>query len=287
MKHLACILGLILSTNSFAQTTTLSETDAKDLYSKRGSDSMNAKKAADMYGQLAGSAASDQDFARYKVGQADSLYFYAVNLSDRKTKLSVLESGQDAALAAAAKLEAKRGQPKNNNDSTLLAEAYYSYSASKAKWGSIKGILSAAGQWKGLAKYLEAGKKLDAEPGDYGFNRILGIGHHRVPGFFGGDSDLALPNIEAAYTNTLVDTPNGLETSSRVGTTLYYLEILASEDEVDTFCEVFEGFLDYDDAAMKSIYPEKYPENKMDLDEYKNDPSDEHEKIQEFADDEC
>lgn len=38
---------------------------------------------------------------------------------------------------------------------------------------------------------------------------------------------------------------------------------------------------------MDTIYPEKYPENKMDLDEYNNDPSSEHEDIQEYADDEC
>lgn len=288
MKHLACsfgLLGLLLSTSAFAQSTP-SENDAKDLYSKRGSDHMNAKKSADMYAQLAGSAQTDQDFARFKIGEADSLYYYGVNLDKKKDKLAVLEKGQDAALAAAKKLEKKLGEPKNNNDSSLLAEAYYAYGAAKAKWGSVKGLLSAAGQWKGLTEYLEAGKSLDPAPGDYGFNRILGIGHHRVPGFFGGEGDKALPNLEDAYNGTLVTTANGLETSSRVGTTLYYLEVLADEKDVDTFCEVYEGFLDYQ-SSMDTIYPEKYPENKMDLDEYNNDPSSEHEDIQEYADDEC
>lgn len=58
MKHLACsfgLLGLLLSSSAMAQSTP-SENDAKDLYAKRGSDHMNAKKSADMYAQLAGSA---------------------------------------------------------------------------------------------------------------------------------------------------------------------------------------------------------------------------------------
>ena len=91
MKHLLCVLGFVVSSGAFAQSLP-SETDAKDLYSKRGADYLNAKKSADMYEQLAVNTSDSTTKARYLVGQADALYYYAVNLSDDSLKKLTLEN---------------------------------------------------------------------------------------------------------------------------------------------------------------------------------------------------
>jgi hypothetical protein len=290
MKHLLCVLGLIVSTGAFASLP--SETDAKDLYGKRGSDFMNAKKSADMYEQLAANTSDKTAKARYMVGQADSLYFYAVNLSDDTLKKDTLKSAYEIADKAISLLESSAGVPADANNTDLLAEAYYSFGANKAKWGSEVGIIKAARQWWDLSKKLELGKKLNEEVGDYGFARVLGIGHHRVPNVpfvSKSDKSAVVPNIEAAYDNTLIETPSGYETSNRVGTTLYYLEIKSSSsfEDVDQFCDAWEAFQDMTQADYDAILPEKAPENKMDLDGFNDDPSSEQEDIKEYADEEC
>lgn len=291
MKHIVCVLGLVLSTASFAQSLP-SETDAKDLYAKRGADYMNAKKSADMYGQLAASASNTADKARFMVGQADSLYFYAVNLSDSNAKKDNLKNAYEIADRAILMLERSPGVPADANNSDLLAEAIYTYGANLAKWGSEVGIVKAARQWWDLSQRLELGKALNPEVADYGYARVLGIGHHRVPNVpFVSKSDktAVVPNIEMAYDNTLTDTPSGYETSTRVGTTLYYLEIKSSSsfEDVDQFCDAWEAFQDMDYSDYEAALPGKYPENKLDLDEYKNNPTKEHEDINEYADDNC
>lgn len=291
MKHLACVLGLVLSSAAFAQSLP-SETDAKDLYTKRGADYMNAKKSADMYGQLAANASDTTDKARYMVAQADGLYFYAVNLSDDNAKKDNLKNAYEIADKAISMLESSPGTPADANNTDLLAEAYYTYGANKAKWGSEVGIVKAARQWWDLSQKLELGKALNAETGDYGFSRVLGIGHHRVPNVpFVSKSDkkAVVPNIEQAYDNTLIDTPNGYETSSRVGTTLYFLEIKSSSsfEDVDQFCDAWEAFQDMSAADYEAALPAKFPENKKDLEEFNNDPSSEQEDIKEYADDNC
>lgn len=283
MKHLLCVLGLIVSTGAFAQSLP-SETDAKDLYSKRGSDYVNAKKSADMYGQLAANAATDSEKAKFLVGQADALYFYAVNLADDDDSEDVLKDSYGIADKAISLLEASAGVPKDPADKELLGEAYYTFGANKAKWGSIKGPLTAGPQWSGLAKRLEIGLKLKPEAGDYGFNRVLGIGHHRVPGWMGADKSAVLPNLKAAYDKTQVVGPRGRSTSSRIGTTLYLIEYYADKKKKREACDAWKGLKDVikDAAAIEALLPEKFPENKLDADDFNNNPSKEQKEIKTF-----
>ena len=278
MKSIIFALFLIINIG------TLQAEDANALFSRRGEDKMYAFKAAQEFRKLFEQETNILQKAKYKVSEAKAIFYYGTKLPDKpkKTKLRIFKDGMDAASVAANLLEVVPGVAQQHEWRETLARAYYWRCANLGKWAETKGILSSLGKWKKLKRNLNYIINLDqSHVEEWGAYRILGRAYMAIPY---ESNNKALMFLKTAYENTLV-TVAGITIANNPITVAFYLEILKEQDEEDTFCEVYEAFVDLsesDDEIIIQYNPDLVPETKFGFKVFH-----EHKKLRKYYDNNC
>ncbi|MBT6326928.1 MAG: hypothetical protein HOJ35_13250 [Bdellovibrionales bacterium] len=263
MKILVSTLCILLSFSSFAD-------EASDLFAKRGlsRDGKAALEAADLVKTLAAASTSKEEKAGYKSREAEYIYFYGTRLTSKDAKKKFHIRGYEAALASI-KLLAKDSEgkvPTAPSNKVPLAKAHYFYAINLGKWAEANGVLSSLSRWPELKGHLNIIDSLDKSVEEYGSARVRARALQKLP--FGSNSD-ARKLLKEAFNKTLSDM---IELSRNATTVSYYLDILAATgDDDDTFCEVYEMFLelsDFSDEELLEYNGQKLPETKKEIENF-------------------
>ena len=275
------LAGAFFTTSLFAVTPD----EARQLFEQRDQGREFSLKAADAYKTLATESRNEVEKAAFKINEAEALYFHIGLIPDdrsnKKEKLAKYERAYEAADSGASILASSPGTAKKPEYKPELARAYYWYGANLGKWGETKGVLASLGRWGDLKEHVQYAIDLDKTIEDYGPNRIFSRAFIKVPF---ESNDEALAYAREAYDNTLT-TISGIELSRHTTTVLYYLYALENRRQTNTFCEVFDNFLDLSrlsDAELLQYNPKRLPETKADIKEFENDSD-----INEYYDDNC
>ncbi len=285
MKAIIALASAVLTLNSFSNTFE----EAQALYTKRGEDFSNAKRAADIYQKLSHQAEQDFQKANLKTKQAQALYFYAGRLSsDKEKEIFHKQAFQvaDEAIQALTGGDQFSDTPRNSAHKTELAQAHYFSAINMGRWAEARGVLASLGQWSNMKKHLEAVIKNDETVEDYGAHRTLGRAYMKLPFTHGGSNKKSEKYLRKAYDKTLNE---DFETSANTTTTSYYLDILAARDKADTFCEVYDTFYSLHEASgeeLKELNPRLVPETKLDLEKFESG-KDYEEDIHDYAETNC
>ncbi|MBF0301313.1 MAG: hypothetical protein HQK51_21585, partial [Oligoflexia bacterium] len=153
-------------------------------------------------------------------------YFVGDNSSDNSDKIKYHLQSKDVALKAAALLESRPGEVKDESFSEPLARAYFWFGAALGKWGEANGIINSLFQLPMLKKYMQYVYDMQEEQViDYGAARILGRIYYKLPGIFGGDSKKSLDYLEKANNASLCDAG---DISRHPTNVIYYADTLIS-----------------------------------------------------------
>ncbi len=230
-----------------AMAETVQQADA--LFSARtnGDDGITkARKAADIYADLAEKANTITEKAELKMKETEAVYFLGNRVEGKKNILATFERGYKAARFAAENLAGAQ-----------KAEALYWYAANQGRWGETKGILSALSRWrKEMKPALEEGIKLAEDVQDYGLFRTSGKAFLKVPG---EDRAAGYERILKAYTNTLTTVEvdgEEIETSRQPNNTLFLLFAITKRNmdvEETNFCEIYDNTEMINDAGKDAF----------------------------------
>jgi len=267
-------LGLLLAT-----TLTYSQTvqDANDLYNLRGEDTLNAKKAADMYGSLAQSESDPMKKGSLLTIQGLAIYYYAVRQPSENTREALHKNAfeiADKAIIMLSKEKSKYGATPLANTAEakkLLAEAHYVSAINMGKWAEARGLFASLSEWKHMRAHLEAVTANDETVAWYGAFRTFGRAWLKLPFTHGGSKKKSLRDLEKAYNNTFSE---DFGTSTNPTTTVFYLDTLVEvKEKGDKFCDAYYGFsdlMDLEDEDILELNPELLPEFKTEFENFKN-----------------
>lgn len=273
MKKMMSVLLLAFMTFT-ASANTIEE--AKDLYSKRGleGDSRNnARRAAEIYLNLANTRSTDLERAQMLSKASEAVYFDAFIMPDkpRRDKMDAYWKGYELGLQAVNLLGTSAGDddaPVNPKDSSYtkdLALAMYWMGANVGRWGKLKGPFTALDKWRKILKpRIEDLFRLDPNVENYGAHRIAGGALNVLGGtvnYRGTERD-ALSITSEAYEESK-HTVNGIETSICMSTNIFYLDSLRKADSVDQFCALYENIKDIfadGDSMVSLAFPIYIPE---------------------------
>jgi hypothetical protein len=256
---------------------------ATDLFSKRGEDVNNAKKAAKIFKELASNEADLLKKGKLLISASESIYYVGTQAEKKKEKMKIHEDGYIVGRDTAKILEAISGE----EAVTQRSRALYFYGANHGKFGEAKGIFSSLGIWKDFLKpRMLKLTELNDTVEDFGVYRILGRAFMKVPG---ESRSQGVKYLEKAYNSTLVETDDFL-TSRNSTSTLYLLAAYKQEEEAEEFCEVyenFEAFIDTDRQVQDDTNPGIIPENQSVIEQFKGSKTKEIKKIKKYYNEEC
>ncbi|MBK27086.1 MAG: hypothetical protein CME70_23985 [Halobacteriovorax sp.] len=258
---------------------------AIDLYSKRGEDTQNAKKAADIYTALAADAADTVKKAELLVSKSEALYYFGVRQKSDSAKLKVFNEGLEAGLEASKMLKG------DESNKSLRARALYFYGSNIGKWGLAKGGTEPLKLFKSVLK-PKMGEliSLDESVEEYGVYRILGLAYVKVPGLLGGDKKKGLEMIRRGFENTVVETDD-FTVSSNSTTTQYMLFALMKNKEKSEFCSLadeFYAFAESEREVQDEINPKLIPETQAEIEAFLEPKEDTNqEEIVKYYDKKC
>ena len=168
---------MVLNLNIFADSVEIAE----ELHSKRGEDVENARKAAEIYKNLATTEEDKEAKAELLLRYLGSLYYVGTQLTVKKEKLKLFKGG-----AALTETIATLVTESETPDEELLSWALYWRGVYLSRFGQTKGVLKSLG----LAPDIKSSMKRIIEMGYedisyYGAHRVLGRVLHKIPGFLG------------------------------------------------------------------------------------------------------
>lgn len=272
-KYLACVsIALAVTVNA----TTIEE--ARDLFNKRGENAANAELSANLYNSLSKNATSNKEKAILKTKESQALYYFGGFQSSDNKKKEVYNKGVEAAKEAFTILGANKEATK-----TERAEAHYFYAINLGKWAEANGVLASLSRWPELKEQLDIIDSLDKSVEEYGSLRTRARVLHKLP--FGDKAD-AEKLLEQAASLTMNET---FGIGNNTTANLYYLDILAKNRKAEKFCEVYAGMEELSKASdeeLKEFNPEKLPETKNDIKNFKENKGFE-EDVKKFADRNC
>ena len=263
---------------------------AQRYYQQRGENAENAKKAADLYQELAQQENDPTAKAILNIQASQAIYFYASNQEAKEDRKRLHEKGfqvADTAVVALTGGDSYSDTPLDPAQSSNLARAHYFSAINMGKWAQARGILASLDQWKHMKKHLDAILKNDETVEDYGVYRTYGRSYMKLPKTHDGSKEKSEESLKTAYDNTL---HSDLETSTCTTTTLYYLDILAKRDNADVFCEVYDGLNTLREASpeeLKGLNPNRVPENQRNLQQYEAGAEKYMKKIEEYGQTNC
>ncbi|MBF0314169.1 MAG: hypothetical protein HQK50_17805 [Oligoflexia bacterium] len=274
-KSLTMVLGMFLfvSTVASAFATSLEEADAlyaSRAYSVPGVNS--AKSAAIAYGELAVAAEDKVEKAELGIKQSGAFYFAGDASVASSERINYFLLGKDAALKAASYLEKSEGVVADEENTEVLARAYFWFSANLARWGEANGILSSLGQLPTLYKYTGYVSEMGQDQVDmYGINRVLGRVAFKLP-FPMGSNKKALAYYEEAFDRSLCD--DG-DISAHGLNVIFYAEVLIAvggEENKAKARSILNAFVSKG-ASMDSLMaynPDRIPETLKEIEDAKN-----------------
>ncbi len=272
-KHLASFAFVM----AFAANAATVE-EAKNLFENRGVNPANAEAAANIFNTLSTSTSDQKEKAIYKVKEAQAIYYFGGFQANDNKKKEVYNRGVEAAKAAFTILDSNKDASKSEK-----AEAHYFYAINLGKWAEANGVLSSLSRWPELKEQLDIIDSLDNSVEDFGALRTRARALHKLP--FGDKAD-AEKLLEDAFNKTLND---NFGIGSNTTANLYYLDILAKNRKSEKFCEVFSGMEELSKASdeeLKAFNPNKLPETKNDIKNFKENKGFE-EDVKKFADRNC
>lgn len=236
--------------------------EADRIYSLRGADVGNAKKAAELYGQLAASITDPVSKAKRLIRQSCALYYVGNQLGD----MTVMEQSEKAAKAVVEMFK----NPGSDGEEALEAMGLIYHGVSLA--GQAK-IFKANGQvWKASGKARKAVRVMKSVI-DSGYEDLYQYAAHRVIGGIRlrapaampiGNKDEARDHLQTAFKETLMENaPEDVRVSVHGLNNLYYASILEHFGEKGEACEILQNFLQQDpNTLMKGRVPETQLEMK-------------------------
>ncbi len=256
---------------------------AMDLYSKRGEDTQNAKKAADIYGKLAASETDMLTKGKLMIAQSEATYFLGTKATEKKDKQRIHSAGYETALKAVRLLREVPGE----EAITERSRALYFYGSNLGKWGETKFILKVLKIWKeDLKPRMMKLVTLDDSVEDYGVYRIIGRAFIKVPN---ESSSKGVGYLEKAFEATKVETED-FTVAKNSTTTRYLLWAYQEVEEVDKFCELYdnyEAFTEADRADQDAVNEDLIPETQEEIKAFKSAKDKEIEKMKEYYEEEC
>lgn len=282
LKPLIVSISLLGSLYASANTVEV----AVDLFSKRGEDANNAKKAASIYEALAAGEVNTVTKAELLVSQSEALYFLGTRQKSDSDKIKVHEKGELAGLKAS---EILKDDESNNS---LRARALYFYGSNIGKRGLAEGGTEPLKLFKKVLK-PKMGEliNLDETVEEYGVYRILGLAYVKVPGLLGGDKEKGLDMIRKGFDATLVETDD-YSVSSNSTTTRYMLYALMKNKKFKTqFCNLADEFYAFAESERKvqdAHNPKLIPETQDEVEQFLDPKEDtDQEEIVEYYDKKC
>lgn len=246
------LLTLMLSISGLVFSQSIEE--ARELYSKRGTDVTFAQQSADMFLVLSESTEDKLLKATYLNGASNSLYYVAAqsesNLDKKKIHTDGLNKASQAiSLLLGTQVEAEKEQ---------LAIAYYRYGANLGKWAEANGVAASLSKWPNLKNTMNSiislGKK---EIEWFGANRILGRAFYKLP-FPLGSKKKAYNYLKEAFDAT----KNGNEVSVHGLNNLYLADLLIAVGKSSQAKKILETFVTMD---PETLCPERVPETKEEI----------------------
>ena len=230
---------MVLNLNIFADSVEIAE----ELYSKRGEDVENARKAAEIYKNLATTEEDKEAKAELLIRHLGSLYYVGNQLTVKKEKLKFFRRG-----ATLAETIVELVTESETPDEELLSWALYWRGVYLSKFGQTKGVLKSLG----LAPDVKGAMKRIIEMGYedinyYGTHRILGRIFYKIPGFLGGSKKKANVYLEKAFTETLAE---GTGISVHGLNNVYYADALVAVGEKEKACEILKVFVEQDPTTF-------------------------------------
>lgn len=282
-KSLIVSATLLGTLGAYANTIEVAE----DLFTKRGADAENAKKAADIYEALAAQEADTAKKAALMVAQSEALYFYGTRQTSVSMQKTVHKKGEVVGLKAADMLKGDEANKSNR------ARAIYFYGSNKGKWALAEGGLKPLKLFnKDFKKKMKTLIELDETVDEYGVYRILGLANIKVPDYFPftGDDKEGERQLRRAFDNTKVETED-YTISTNSTTTRYLLFALMHNKKTDNFCELADSFYAFAEAEREeqdAVNPYLIPETQDEIENFlePKEGSDQ-EQIVEYYDNEC
>lgn len=260
------LTSLLISSAAF----TASIEEAQDLFSSRDYNPQgiaNAKSSADMYAQLASTTTDPGQKAELLTLQSASLYFVGDASTNNSEKIKYHLQGKDVALSAAAILEKRHGEAKEEAFKETLARSYFWFGANMARWGEANGILSSLGQWPTVQRYMEYIIEMgQAHVEYYGANRVLGRAYYKLP-FPLGSNRKSLAYLEEAFNQTLDD---GGDVSLHALNVIYYADTLIAiggSANREKARQILTKFIEKtkDQEAIDQYNPDRIPETRREV----------------------
>lgn len=277
------IISISLLGSFYASANTIEV--ATDLFSKRGEDAQNAKKAASIYEALAANEVNTVKKAELLVSQSEALYFLGTRQKSSSDQIKVHTKGENAGLAASKMLK------DDESNKSLRARALYFYGSNIGKRGLAEGGTEPLKLFKKVLKpKMNELIDLDETVEEYGVYRILGLAYVKVPGLLGGDKEKGLKMIRRGFDATVVE-GDDFTVASNSTTTRYMLFALMKNKYKTEFCALadeFYAFAESERETQDAHNPNLIPETQDEVNQFLDPKEDtDQEEIIKYYDKKC